>query len=126
MPNVLLVADAVWVVNDVRAALDEGHTITLLEDPRLAAETWLEDRHDAVLIDLQVESMGGMAVTRAIRDAAATSGVEHPPIVLLLDREADGFLAGRSGAAASVRKPFDTFELRDLLDGLMARADGEA
>ena len=51
--------------------------------------------------------MGGMAVTRAIRDS------EHPvPVIILLDREADAFLAGRSGANSWITKPFTASALR--------------
>ena len=59
------------------------------------------------VVDLQVASMGGMAITRSIRD------LDDPvPVVLLLDREADTFLAGRSGATAWVVKPFTSSALR--------------
>lgn len=123
MADILVVADVSWVVNDVRSALtDARFTVSLESDPRLAPTTIRETAPDAVLVDLQVGSMGGMAITRAIRDAAATTGTERPPIVLLLDRDADGFLAGRSGADAWIRKPFTADALRATLDGLLAGA----
>jgi AmiR/NasT family two-component response regulator len=37
------------------------------------------------------------------------------PVVLLLDRNADAFIAKRAGAAAWVRKPFTAFELRSAV-----------
>ncbi len=121
MPDILLVADEPWIVNDVRAALD-AHAITVQDDPRAAAGTWLEGDHDVIVVDLQVASMGGMAVTRAVRDAAATAGRPRPPIVLLTDRDADAFLAKRAGASAWLRKPFGSFALRDLVERLAADA----
>jgi DNA-binding response OmpR family regulator len=123
MADILVVSDVPWVVNDVRSALtDARFSIAVEADPRSAGETVRESAPDAVLIDFQVGSMGGMAVTRAIRDAAATSDGVRPPIVLLLDRDADGFLAGRSGADAWLRKPFTADALRSTLDGLLAGA----
>lgn len=119
MPDILLVADEPWIVNDVRAALD-AHAITVESDPRAATATWLEGGQAVVVIDLQVGSMGGMAVTRAVRDAAAAAGRPQPPTLLLLDRDADGFLAKRAGASAWLRKPFGSFALRDLIDRLAA------
>jgi DNA-binding response OmpR family regulator len=49
-----------------------------------------------VLVDMQVGSMGAMAVTRDVR--ARAENRESLPVTILLDREADAFLAGRSGA----------------------------
>jgi DNA-binding response OmpR family regulator len=121
MPDILLVADEAWIVNDVRAALD-AHTITVQPDPRAAAEAWIEGGHDVVVVDLQVGSMGGMAVTRSVRDAAALAGRPHPPVVVLLDRDADAFLAKRAGATAWLRKPFGSFDLRELVERLGAGA----
>jgi DNA-binding response OmpR family regulator len=68
---------------------------------------------DAVIVDMQVQSMGGMAVVRDIR-AAFQSG-PRPRTVLLLDRSADTFLAKRAGADAWVLKPFQDSELRTAL-----------
>src|SRR3990172_4444362 len=107
MSDILVVADEPWVLNDVRAALGEArYKIAETSDPRSVAETVTSDEPDAVLVDLQVGSMGGMAVTRAVRDAFAGSGRAAPPVILLLDRDAHAFLAGRSGAAAWGGKPF--------------------
>ena len=115
MSCILLVADAPWVVNDVRAALAEArYTITEIADPRAVSAAVIADRPDAVVVDFQVGSMGGMAVTRSVRDSFAAG--EAPPVILLLDRDADGFLAGRSGAAGSVRKPFGAADLRRIID----------
>jgi len=117
MSDILVVADEPWVLNDVRAALGEArYKIAETSDPRSVAETVTSDEPDAVLVDLQVGSMGGMAVTRAVRDAFARSGRAAPPVILLLDRDADAFLAGRSGAAAWVRKPFSAGDLRKAID----------
>ena len=54
--------------------------------------------------------MGGMAITRSIRELD-----EPTPVVMLLDREADAFLAGRSGASGWVVKPFSAFALRTAI-----------
>jgi CheY-like chemotaxis protein len=119
MSHILLVADEPWVLDEISAALPDSE-VTVVTDPREAADTWEETRPDAVLVDLQVASMGGMAVTRSLRDRAGTLGADVPPIVLLLDRDADAFLAGRAGATAWIRKPFGSFELRELVDRLGA------
>jgi len=113
MPNILVVADEQWVVNDVRAVLSDGsYAVTEVADPRQAAERALADGAHVVITDMQVGSMGGMAVTRAIR----AIGEQAPPVIILLDRDSDGFLARRAGAAGWVRKPFSAPELRTAID----------
>ena len=70
MPNIIVVTDEPWVANDVRAALAEARfEITEVGDPRAAVEACKEHEPAAVIIDLQVGSMGGMAVARAVGEA---------------------------------------------------------
>lgn len=110
----LVVTDEPWVRNEVRAALSVGD-IELIDhdDPETAAQTALDAEADAVIVDLQVASMGGMAVARAVRGAEPERN--SMPVVLLLDRAADVFLAGRAGANGWVVKPFTAGELREAL-----------
>lgn len=114
MPTALVVADGSWVTNEVRAALSIGSwQIEEINDPRTVVDRVEESRVDAVIIDMQVGSAGGMAVVRWIRHA--TDPALRPRMVLLLDRSADVFLARRAGADASVLKPFEASELRSAL-----------
>lgn len=127
MTDILVVSDVSWVVNDVRSALtDARFSVTAEEDSATVVDTVHDTSPDAILIDFQIGSMGGMAVTRAIRDAASTGSGTRPPIILLLDRDADGFLAGRSGADAWIRKPFTADALRATLDGLLTEAPDQS
>ncbi len=105
------------MLNDVRASLSTaGHELVETADPRTAASAAKEHDVDAVVVDLQVASMGGMAVTRDVRARFGMAGEPSPPVVMLLDRAADGFLAKRAGADAWVVKPFTSRQLRDALD----------
>jgi two-component system response regulator MprA len=125
MPTILLVADDDWVRNDVEAALaGPGTTIQTLADPRLAVNTSHDSEPALIIVDMQVGSMGGMAVVRALKGAAGTGLIEEAPIVLLLDRGADIFLGKRSGADAWVQKPFSAQELRAAKDEAMAGVAG--
>ena len=121
MMRILLVADVPWVLNEVRASLTTvGHELVETADPRTAAFAAREHAVDVVVVDLQVASMGGMAVTRDVRARFGMAGESSPPVVMLLDRAADGFLAKRAGADAWVVKPFTPRQLRDALDRAMA------
>jgi DNA-binding response OmpR family regulator len=126
MPTALVVADGSWVTNEVRSALSVGSwQIEEISDPRTVTSRLEESRVDAVIIDMQVGSAGGMAVVRAVRQA--TDPVDRPRTVLLLDRSADEFLARRAGADAWVLKPFDASGLRRALamEPVAAAAGGE-
>ena len=66
-----------------------------------------------MVIDLQVGNMGGMAIARVLRSAAVSEGWDHVPIVMLLDRSADTFIAKRAGADAWLVKPITAHQLRE-------------
>jgi DNA-binding response OmpR family regulator len=114
MPKVLLICDTPWVVNEVLASLSlGGWEVETTEDPTQVATKAAQGGVDVVIIDMQVQSMGGMALIRDIRAAFQTG--PRPRTVLLLDRSADSFLAKRAGADAWVIKPFQDAELRAAL-----------
>lgn len=122
MPIVLVIADGSWVTNEVRSALSFGSwDIEELDDPRSVADRLGESRVDAVIVDMQVGSKGGMALIRAVRQA--TDELSRPRTVLLMDRSADSFLARRAGADAAVLKPINAAELRVAL-GMVPVAHG--
>jgi twitching motility two-component system response regulator PilG len=112
MPKLVLVADTPWVANEVRAALAvDPWQVVEVPDPREATAMIEEARPPAVIVDMQVGSMGGMAVVRDIRQTIE----ERPRLVLLLDRSADRFIARRAGVDAAVLKPIDPASLREAV-----------
>jgi DNA-binding response OmpR family regulator len=76
---------------------------------------------DLLVVDLQMGNMGGMAVTLELRLEESYGAAEHVPVLMLLDRRPDVFLARRSGAEGWLVKPLDPLRLRravrTLLDG---------
>lgn len=119
--KVLLVADEPWIRNEALAALsDPGTIIREIADPRTVAKAVEEFEPDVVLIDLQVGSMGGMAVARTLREAEFLDEIPPVSIVLLLDRSADEFLAGRAAADGWVVKPFTPQQLRSAINSANA------
>ncbi len=124
MSTVLVVADASWVTNEVRSALTLGTwQIEELSEPRAIVERLEKSKVECVVVDMQVGSKGGMAIIRSIRQA--TDPLERPRTVLLLDRSADRFLAGRAGADASVLKPINAAQLRVAIDPPTSASDEE-
>ncbi len=120
MKRLLVITDAPWVRNEVHAALYAPEFELLdLDTPDEAASRVIDDGVAAIVVDLQIGSMGGMAVIRSIRNTLAQKGHDPVPVVLLLDRTADVFLAGRAGAASWVLKPFTANELRTAVAGAL-------
>jgi DNA-binding response OmpR family regulator len=111
MSTILLVADNERTIESVEAALSDPDTTLIVErDPEAAASVAQDEGVDAVVVDMRIASMGAVAVTHAVRDAV---GDDEPiPITILLDRDADAFLARRAGADNWIAKPVKTSELR--------------
>lgn len=113
--RVLIAADADWLVDEIVAALggpDVSFTVCTegREVSRLVGKA--EEVFDVGLFDLQIGSMGGMAVTLALRLDESGGAVPHVPVLMLLDRVADVHLARRSGADGWLVKPLDPLRLR--------------
>lgn len=123
--HILVVADEDWVSEDVEAALaEERFDITTTDDPYSVVDACLDSQAAAVITDLQVGAMGGMAIIRSIRAAVDSGALPRTPTILLLDRGADTFIARRAGADGALRKPFGAFELRSMLDELVGAEAG--
>ena len=121
--RILVVADEDWVLEDVAASLAEARfELTTSSNPHGVVDSCEEIGADAVIVDLQVASMGGMAVIRRVRAAVDAKVLGPTPTILLLDRGADRFIARRAGADGWLRKPFGAFELRSMVDDLVAAA----
>jgi DNA-binding response OmpR family regulator len=124
--KVLVAADALWVREQVRAALvapgQEVVEVTRGQDVR---EAVAEHDPDLVVLDLQIGNMGGIAVAIDLHLEESGGRLPHVPILLLLDREADRFLAKRAGAEAELVKPVDPGTLRRAVKRVVGD-EGEA
>ena len=120
MLKILVVTDASWVRNAVHAALPgPEYTLTDHDDPSTSVTAAIDESVDVVVVDLQVGSMGGMAVARAMRATDGAGSTRRIPCVMLLDRAADTFLARRAGADGWVIKPFTDHALRSGISAAM-------
>ncbi len=120
MPHVLLATDADALAEDVFAALvEEGTTVSRVRGgvdvrPAVAA---LEP--DLVVLDLQIGNMGGVAASIDLRLEAEAGRVPETRILMLLDREADRWIARQARADAELVKPVQAFQLRRAARALM-------
>lgn len=124
--HVLLATDASWLVDDIVAALgDENTSFTVCSEGREVARQLVkagkEGRtFDVGIFDLQIGSMGGMAVTMAMRLDASADLSPAIPALMLLDRVADVHLAKRSGANGWLVKPLDPLRIRRAVRTIVA------
>ncbi|MGO9334929.1 MAG: response regulator [Acidimicrobiales bacterium] len=122
MEVVLIVSDSESVLEELRSALEDDETdigeLRAGEDVRLAVE---QDPPDLVITDLQVGNMGGLAICLDLHLEESGGRIPHVPVVILLDRRADVFLARRAAAEGWLVKPLDPIRIRRaaraVLDG---------
>lgn len=121
MPAVLIATDADFVSDEVVAAISgAGTTIERVRagvDVRPAIES---NPPDLVVLDLQIGNMGGMAVSIDLNNETGAGRIEPIPVLMLLDRPADVFLAQRCEAAGWLVKPLDGFRVRRATSALLA------
>jgi DNA-binding response OmpR family regulator len=117
--HVLLATDAPWIVDEVTAAIGGPDvSFTICHDGRYVADQVAERTPDIGIFDLQIGTMGGMAVTMSLRLDESGGRLPHVPVLMLLDRVADLHLARRCGAEGWMVKPVDSLRLRRALNAL--------
>jgi CheY-like chemotaxis protein len=113
MTTILVAADAEWIRNQVRAAFvsSDCAVVEVTRGQNLVA-TVRECEPDLVILDMQIANMGGIACAIELRLEEGAGRLPTNRIVLLLDRDADRFLAKRADADAELVKPVDAGMLR--------------
>ncbi|MGB2757553.1 MAG: response regulator [Acidimicrobiia bacterium] len=116
MITVLVAADADWLQTLVQSSLlADDARIVAVKNGREVRAAMLEHRPDVAVLDMQIGSMGGIAVALDLQLEAADGRMPAIPVVLLLDREADQTLAERVRADAVLVKPLDASQLRSTV-----------
>ena len=92
----------------------------MVTNGRLVAPAVAERTPDIAILDMQVGSMGGMAITMDLRLDNSSGALPNVPILMLLDREADVHMARRSGANGWIIKPLDALRLRKAVNAIVA------
>lgn len=111
--HILIATDADWIVDEVTAAVGGPDTsFTVVREGRAVSKVVGERTPDLVIADLQVGAMGGMAITLALHLDESAGALPHVPVLMLLDRTADVYLAQRSEAESWLVKPLDAFRLQ--------------
>lgn len=121
MAKILLVSDASTVLEDLAAVVDDGsnEVIEVRDGARVRAAVAAEEP-DLVVTDSQVQNMGGFAVSLDLKLEESGGRLAYVPVLVLLDRRADVFLAKRSGAEGWLVKPLDPIRIRRAVEALLA------
>ena len=111
--HILVATDADHVLHDVTAALGGPDvSFTVCRNGRDVADVVKERTPDLVVLDLQVGSMGGMAVTMSLRLDESSGRLPNVKVLMLLDRRADIHLAKRCAADGYLVKPLNPLSLK--------------
>ena len=121
MTTILVASDAPSVRRQVGAVMSAPDTevVEVRSGPDVVASVQ-EDPPDLVIVDMQMGNMGGMAVCLELRLQESYLDVPHVPVLMLLDRRPDVFLARRSGAEGWLVKPLDPLRLRRATRALLS------
>ena len=125
--HILVGTDADHVLNDVAAALGGPDvSFTVCRNGRDVSGVVKQRTPDLVVLDLQIGSMGGMAVTMALRLDESAGTLPHVPVLMLLDRQADIHLAKRCAADRYLVKPLDPLTLKRTARAILSPAPAPA
>ncbi len=122
MTTILMASDAPSVRAEVAAVVGQpGVEVVEIHTGHAVPAAVHDYEPDLLVVDLQMGNMGGMAVCLELRLEESYGNLPHVPVLMLLDRRADVFLAKRSGAEGWIVKPLDPMRIRRgtraLLDG---------
>ena len=111
--HILVGTDADHVLNDITAALGGPDvSFTVCRNGRDVSDVVAKRTPDLVVLDLQIGSMGGMAVTMSLRLDESSGTLPKVRVLMLLDRQADIHLAKRCAADAYLVKPLNPLSLK--------------
>jgi DNA-binding response OmpR family regulator len=125
--TILVAADARWVRDQVRAAfVAPGQTVIEVTRGQDVRDAFGREEPDLVILDLQIGNMGGVASAIDLRLEESAGRLDRATILLLLDREADRFLAKRADADGVLVKPVDAGTLRRAARRLLEEAEARS
>ncbi len=121
MPDILIASDAAWLRDEIKSVLSDQNT-TVREVTRGFAvrPAVIERTPDLAVLDLQIGKMGGMATCLDLRLEEGAGRLPHVPVLMLVDRRADVFLAREAQAEGWVVKPYDPMRLSRAIQAVLA------
>jgi DNA-binding response OmpR family regulator len=118
--DILLATDSDWLTDEVEATIAGLHLLHRVRAGIDVVPAIMQVEPALVLLDLQIGNMGGVAACLAVRHREEMGDLDERPIILLLDREVDIFLANESKADGYLVKPLDPFSLLQAVESTLA------
>jgi two-component system response regulator MprA len=119
VPRILVVEDDPILRQTIAEALDDdGYAVAAAADAFAALELVRESPPDLAIVDLMLPIMSGEQFCTALRSIDALA--QLPIIVVSAARYAEA-VGARIGATATIKKPFDLFELTERVRTLLGR-----
>ena len=100
--TVLVVSQDSAVIEDVRFGFPAGAEIRTAGDAREAGKLLVDFAPSVVVVDLKTGSAGGFAL---VTDMSHIARLRDVPVLILLEREQDAWLARQAGADLIRTKP---------------------
>jgi CheY-like chemotaxis protein len=118
--TILVASDAPTLRREIEAVISgpDREVVSVTSGPGVITAV-AETSPDLVIVDMQMGNMGGMAVTLELRLQESYDALDHVPVLMILDRRPDVFLARRSGAEGWLVKPLDPLRLRRAVNALL-------
>ncbi len=121
VPELLIATDSPVVFEDVCSAVEEpGVVLRWARSGRSVLPALLDRPADLVVTDLQIGSMGGLAIAMDLALETGAGRLPTVPVLVLLDRRADVFLCKRTGVAGWLVKPLDPLRTCAAVHALLA------
>jgi DNA-binding response OmpR family regulator len=118
--DVLIASDSRNVTDEVRAVLSaRDYTVRAVRTGPAVLAAVADHTPDLLVCDFQIGNMGGMAITLELRLEESGGRLDHVPVLLLVDRRPDVFLARRSEAEGFLVKPLDPIRLRRAITAIL-------
>ncbi len=107
-PTVLVVTDDRAIAEDARYGFPTDTEVVVVPDAA-SALAWMQERTPSVVIaELRTGNQGGYALGMEMR---ASDRLARVPLIMVLERVQDAWLARSAGAALWLRAPLDTKDL---------------
>ena len=121
VPVILIAADAQNVFDEIRSVVeDPDNTVRWVRRGEDVREEINQRPVDLVIADMQIGTMGGIAVALDLRLEGDAGRLDPGPVLLVLDRRPDVFMARRAQVDGWLVKPLDPIRLRTAVSALLA------
>ncbi len=108
---VFVVSDNGRIQTEARLGFPAEVDVDGASDSRTALEKLLKRRPDVVVVEIRTGSAGGVGL---VRDMSQTSLLKDVPVLMLLERTQDEWLARQAGATKILTQPFDAATLATM------------